>query len=87
MHLYGYDSSYANDSHHAYEQKSNDDDAIVDAHVQGRTFKTTSWMVTQVNEFQELSGQLSQMGCMITTHGQGLLPYVAWQRAALAKAA
>jgi len=87
MHLYGYDSSYANDSHHAYEQKSNDDDAIVEAHVQGRTFKTTAWMVTQVNEFQELSGQLSQMGCMITTHGQGLLPYVAWQRAALAKAA
>ena len=87
MHLYGYDSSYQEDSHHAYEQKSNDEDAVIEAYVNGRTFKTTSWMVAQVNEFQELSGQLSQIGCTITTHGQGLLPYVAWQRATLAKAA
>lgn len=87
MRLYGYDSSYADDKHHAYDQPLNDSDSIIEAYVNGRTFKTTSWMVVQVNEFKDLSQQLAQMDCTITTHGTGLLPYVAWQMATLAKAA
>ena len=34
-------------------------------------------MVTQVQQFQQLSAQLRSMGCTITVHGTGLLPYVA----------
>lgn len=87
LHLYGYDSSYRVGMHHAYAQSSNDSDPIIEAHVNGRTFKTTSWMAVQVTEFQTLANQLRQMGCEITTHGDGLLPWVAWQMMALAKAA
>jgi uncharacterized Rossmann fold enzyme/glycosyltransferase involved in cell wall biosynthesis len=78
MKLYGYDSSYR-DNHHAYEQTSNDTDQIIEAHVNGRAFKTTQWMVVQVNEFQLLATQLVKMGCTVTTRGTGLLPYVAFQ--------
>jgi glycosyltransferase involved in cell wall biosynthesis len=87
MHLYGYDSSYRDGQHHPYAQPSNDSDPIIEAHVCGRTFKTTNWMAVQVNEFQALANQLRQMGCDITTHGDGLLPWVAFQMMALAKAA
>ena len=87
MHLYGYDSSYREDEHHAYSQQSNDDDPVIEAYVNDRTYKTTNWMVVQVNEFKDLSRELAQMGCTITTHGDGLLPYVAWQTAMLANAA
>jgi hypothetical protein len=87
MHLYGYDSSYRESEHHAYEQSKNNGDPIIEAIVMGRKFKTTNWMVVQVNEFKEIAAQLSQMGCEITTHGDGLLPYVAFQMATLAKAA
>lgn len=84
LHLYGYDSSYRNGQHHPYPQAGNDYDPIIEAHVCGRTFKTTNWMAVQVNEFQALANQLRQMGCEITTHGDGLLPYVAFQMMALA---
>jgi uncharacterized Rossmann fold enzyme len=87
MHLYGYDSSYEDKQHHAYPQPKNDSDEIIEAHVNGRTFKTTAWMVVQVNEFKNLASQLSGMGCEVITHGEGLLPYVAFQMATLAKAA
>lgn len=87
MHLFGYDSSYSESSHHAYAQTSNDADEVIEAHVCGRTFKTTAWMTVQVNEFQALANQLRQMGCEITTHGYGLLPWVAWNMMTLAKAA
>ncbi len=87
LHLYGYDSSYRDGEHHSYTQAGNDNDPIIEAHVNGKTFKTTNWMVVQVNEFQALANQLRQMGCEITTHGDGLLPWVAWNMMALAKAA
>jgi hypothetical protein len=35
-------------------------------------------MVAQVNQWQDLAGQLRNLGCDITVHGDGLLPYVAW---------
>lgn len=85
MHLFGFDSSYRDDAHHAYPQIKNDADPRIEAHVNGRVFSTTHWMVAQVNEFKELASQLSNMGCQITTHGSGLLPFVAWQMVAMAK--
>lgn len=87
LHLYGYDSSYQESHHHAYAQPKNDADPIISAHFNGREFKTTAWMVVQVNEFRDLSRQLAQMDCTITTYGYGLLPYVAWQSAAMLRQA
>jgi len=79
MHLYGYDSSYADDAHHAYDQPENDDEHTFNAHVGGKTFRCAPWMVTQTNQFQNLAKQLIEMDCKIHVHGTGLLPTVAWQ--------
>jgi hypothetical protein len=81
FHLYGYDSSYTEGSHHAYDQALNDKDRVVEAVTCGQTFKTTGWMVDQVNQFQELATQLANAGCVITVHGDGLLPTVAREMA------
>jgi len=78
MHLYGYDSSYQETTHHAYPQPENDGEPVLDAHVCGRTFKAAPWMVTQVNQFQDLAKQLINLDCEIQVHGNGLLPTVAW---------
>jgi hypothetical protein len=77
FHLYGYDSSLSEAEHHAYEQRQNDGDIVVDAIFGGRKFKTTPWMAQQVNEFQALATGLVNDGCIITVSGDGLLPAVA----------
>ncbi len=79
MHLYGYDSSYSELRHHAYDQPENDNEATIEAHVCGRTFKCAPWMVMQTNQFQELAKQLIELGCALHVHGTGLLPTVAWE--------
>ena len=76
LHLYGFDSSYA-DTHHAYPQPQNDADPVIDAVAAGRTFKSTAWMVAQVQQFQEFALTLADADCLITVHGDGLLPHVA----------
>lgn len=77
IHLYGFDSSYRDDDHHAYGQALNDGDRVIDALYREQHFKTTSWMAQQVNEFQDLAPGLVSNGCIITVAGTGLLPTVA----------
>jgi len=77
MHLYGFDSSYDEDRHHAYEQDLNDNERTLTVTVNDQEFFTAPWMAEQVSQFQVLAPQLIQMGCVITVHGYGLLPYVA----------
>lgn len=76
IHLYGYDSSYAEGEAHAYKQDQQEE--IIEAVVNERKFKTVPWMVTQSTQFQDLANQLRNLGCQITVHGDGLLPYIAW---------
>lgn len=76
IHLHGFDSSI-DERHHAYVQPQNDDDAVVEAMVEGVTFKSTPWMIKQVQQFQELALQLADVGVVITVAGDGLLPFVA----------
>lgn len=73
IHLYGFDSSYKADEHHVYPQGLNDDDRVIDALFGDEKFRTTGWMVQQVNEFQDLAPQLVNDGCVITVAGTGLL--------------
>lgn len=77
LHLYGFDSSYRDDAHHAYPQALNDNDRVIDALYRDLKFKTTSWMAQQVNDFQDLAVMLVSDGCIITVAGDGLLPTVA----------
>jgi uncharacterized Rossmann fold enzyme len=77
IHLYGFDSSYRADEHHAYPQGLNDKDRVIDALLGDEKFRTTGWMVQQVNEFQDLAPHLVGDGCVITVAGDGLLPAAA----------
>jgi hypothetical protein len=83
IHLYGYDSSYRGEAGHVYEQVMNGDERIVDAHVGDRAFRAAPWMVRQAQDFEGLAAALVAAGASITVHGDGLLPYLAQQMAAL----
>lgn len=77
LHLYGFDSSYRDQGHHAYPQSLNDGDRPLDALYGNKRFKTAPWMAQQVNEFVDLVPGLIANGCIITVAGDGLLPTVA----------
>ena len=75
MHIFGYDSSYLGNEGHAYSQPLNDDDRTLEVDVYDRTFKSSPWMVAQVNEYMMLAPTLVEMGCQITTYGDGMLQH------------
>jgi uncharacterized Rossmann fold enzyme len=77
IHLYGFDSSYREDVHHAYPQSLNEDERVVNALIGERTFKAAPWMVQQAEEFLQTAVELERDGTTITVHGDGLLPYMA----------
>lgn len=82
IHLYGCDSSYADDGkHHAYAQSLNDGERIIEvAMVSGgkeRRYRCAPWMARQVEEFRESWADLKREGVTIHVHGAGLLPDVA----------
>lgn len=87
IHLFGFDSSYDETAHHAYLQKLNDKDEVLDVTVEGEKFKAAPWMVAQVQQFQALAAELANADCIITVHGYGLLPYVAQRMAMQSTAA
>lgn len=77
IHLYGFDSSYRGDANHAYSQTLNDGERVLDVTVGDRKFRAAPWMITQVDDFQGLVGELGALGSNIYVHGDGLLPYTA----------
>lgn len=77
IHLYGFDSSYDEERHHAYDQDLNDKERVIVATAAGQEFTTAAWMADQVNQFCTLLPQLIELGCIVTVHGYGMLPHVA----------
>jgi len=76
IHLYGFDSSYRGDTHHAYPQAMNADERVVTAVIGDRTFHAAPWMVQQAEEFVTTAAELER-DTILTVHGEGLLPYLA----------
>lgn len=74
IHLYGFDSCYSGDQHHAYDQPANDGEALVEVVFNGFAYRCSSWMAQQADEFQGLASWLIAEGVTITTHGEGLIP-------------
>lgn len=79
VHLFGYDSSYADGASHAYPQAENDDDKPQGCMTGGRWFAAPAWMIQQANAFPGLAADLRTEGMTIHVHGDGLLPEVARQ--------
>lgn len=77
IHLYGFDSSYRGDDGHAYKQDLNARENIIDVQAGDRTFRAAPWMAQQAKDFISLAPDLVGLGCVITVHGDGLLPHVA----------
>ena len=77
VHLVGYDSSYRDDKHHAYEQNLNDNQNVVDISLEDRKFKSAPWMATQVEEFKHSLPHFLDKGMEFSIYGDGLLPYAA----------
>lgn len=82
MHLYGYDSSYAEDEHHAYDQDQTDQEKKiiqVYADVNGEMvpFTTNFAMAKQAELFPKTAEVLCEAGAVISVHGSGLLPTIA----------
>lgn len=79
IHLYGVDSSYTGDAHHAYEQSLNAGERIMNVLCGEQMFRCAPWMVTQANDFQVLANYVTQRGRVVTVNGEGLLPSLARQ--------
>lgn len=77
QHLFGVDSSFRGDTHHAYPQAMNDLDRATEVMVGGRSFLSCPWMIAQVGEFQTVAAHLADLDSEIIVHGDGLLPAVA----------
>lgn len=75
LHLYGYDSSYEGESHHAFPQALNDDVKTLDIYLEGKKYTTTPTMAHQASEFCGwAAGMVKHYGFDITLHCSGLLP-------------
>jgi hypothetical protein len=79
FHLFGYDSSYREETNHAYKQGMNkkDDATKMSIFVNDREFITNPWMANQVEGFKEQVEQMVPHGCEVNVYGDGMLPYVA----------
>ncbi len=82
MHLYGYDSSYADGEHHAYAQDQSDQEQkILEVFVEVdgvmKPFTTNYAMAKQAEMFPKTAELLCDAGASMTIHGTGLLPTIA----------
>jgi uncharacterized Rossmann fold enzyme len=75
--LFGFDSSYDENEHHAYPQALNDGELILDTEACGQKFRASPWMIQQAEQFINLARQLVTLGCELTVYGKGLLPTIA----------
>lgn len=77
FHLYGFDSCYEDGHGHAYPQPLNENERVMDINFAGRDFKCAAWMVKQAEEMLLAIEHLTAQKCVITIHGDGLLPWMA----------
>lgn len=77
VHIYGMDSSYHGDQHHAYAQPLNDADTVMEVAMGEKRYLAARWMVRQANEFRTHWYDLKKEGVTLHVHGVGLLPDLA----------
>lgn len=77
IHVYGMDSCYHDDVHHAYSQTLNDGERTLLVQMGGKEYRCARWMARQASEFQETWFDLEKLGVAIWVHGRGLIPDMA----------
>lgn len=81
FHFYGFDSSYRDGDNHAYKQPLNDKESVMEIFCNGRSFMCAPWMAKQAEDWQKQARKLTQLGCELFVHGDGLIPFMAQQMA------
>lgn len=75
FHVFGWDSCYRDDSHHAYEQPDADKHKKFKFEFEDRLFTVSPWMISQalesINFFKSFC-----MGIDMKVHGDGLIAYI-----------
>lgn len=74
IHVYGMDSSFSGDTHHAYSQAIDADNQPMPISWHGKTYQAAPWMIRQATEFQDDYMFLTHEGVKIIVHGDGLVP-------------
>jgi hypothetical protein len=74
IHLYGFDSSYAEGRHHAYSQSLNDGEPTQEVVLADKTYTCARWMIRQAMEWQQQVLYLRDRGVKVIAHGSGLIP-------------
>lgn len=74
LHVYGMDSCYTDDRHHAMEQPENDGEFISNVVMGGKTYRCSLWMADQAQGFNHAWETLRRQGCRVWVHGTGLIP-------------
>lgn len=71
--LFGMDSCYQRDEHHAYPQPMNDAEARIDTLYAGKRFVCAPWMQAQAEDFEHDARELIARGCWLKAYGSGLI--------------
>lgn len=76
IHMFGFDSCFVGDEHHAYKQPFDDENVheVKVVEMSGRQWKTTPWMWEQAVNFCKHAWQFGDV--KITFHGDGMLPHL-----------
>ncbi len=73
LHLFGFDSSHRDTYGHAYEQPMNTNEALCKVTLAGKTFTSSIAMARQAELFPQVCNNLTDLGCIITVDGDGLI--------------
>lgn len=84
FHLYGCDSCFMDDKHHAYAQPENDGAIVIPVNVGGRIFQCAPWMTCQAQEMIDLIKFLGDE-IELEIYGDGLLNHILITGSELAK--
>jgi hypothetical protein len=79
LHVYGFDSCYRDDEHHAYEQPENNynlHNRVVASCGGTRTFLCDAWMFIQAQEFMQMVAWLGDEGPDLNVRGDGLIAHI-----------
>jgi SAM-dependent methyltransferase len=79
LHVYGFDSCYRDDEHHAYEQPENNyslQNRVVASCGGTRTFLCDAWMYIQAQEFMQMVAIFGDEGPDMNVKGDGLIAHI-----------
>lgn len=72
QHIYGFDSCYRDEAHHAYEQTENNNEHLVNVTTNGKKFVCSQWMAIQAEEFKSMADFFGEE-LQLAVYGDGLI--------------